>query len=65
MNETLTNELCTYLGTLKQEYDSSHDWLVKEELGSKINAIELLLDVKRSHIPFGEKIRNIVSIFGK
>lgn len=62
MNEILRNELCTYLGELKQEYETTHDWIEKEELGSKINAIEFILNVRKTHKTFSE---HVISIYKK
>jgi DNA repair exonuclease SbcCD ATPase subunit len=47
MNEILKNELCQYLGQLMYEHENEFDWILKDKIAEKINAVNKLLDIDK------------------
>jgi DNA repair exonuclease SbcCD ATPase subunit len=56
MNEILKNELCQYLGQLMYEHENEFDWILKDKLAEKINAVNKLLDIDKHEKTWYEKI---------
>lgn len=56
MNEILKNELCQYLGQLMYEHENEFDWILKDKLADKINAVNKLLDIDKHEKTWYEKI---------
>lgn len=56
MNDVLKSELCSYLGELMHKRESSFDWIEREILASKINAINVLLDIDSKIEPWHKDI---------
>ena len=56
MNETLKNELCEYLGQLMHEKENEFDWIKKDKIIEKINAVNKLLDIDNYEETWYEKI---------
>lgn len=45
VSEELKTELCKYLGELTYLYENTYDWIEKDKIGNKINAVNELLDI--------------------
>lgn len=45
VSEELKTELCSYLGELTYLYENTYDWIEKDKIGNKINAVNELLDI--------------------
>jgi hypothetical protein len=60
MKAELQNNLCEYLGELKAEQDHTFDWIEKDSIIEKINAINLLLGFDKKESTFLEKIKSII-----
>lgn len=60
MNETLTNELCTYLGELMQQNENNKDWQIRDKIVAKINAVNVLLDIDHKHKTFFDIATEII-----
>jgi hypothetical protein len=56
MNEVLKNELCQYLGELMYKHEHEFDWILKDALAEKINAINKLLDIDKHEKTWYEKV---------
>jgi DNA repair exonuclease SbcCD ATPase subunit len=56
MNEILKNDLCQYLGQLMYEHENEFDWILKDKLAEKINAVNKLLDIDKHEKTWYEKI---------
>lgn len=56
MNETLKNELCTYLGELLHEHENEYDWIMKGRIAEKINAVHKLLDIDKHEKTWYERV---------
>jgi hypothetical protein len=59
MKSELHNGLCEYLGELKAEKDQTFEWIEKDNLIERINAVNLLLGLDEKELTFLEKIKNI------
>jgi DNA repair exonuclease SbcCD ATPase subunit len=58
MNEILKNELCQYLGQLMYEHENEFDWILKDKIAEKINAVNKLLDIDKYEKTWYEKLAN-------
>ena len=56
MNEILKTELCQYLGQLMYEHENEFDWILKDKVAEKINAINKLLDIDKHEKTWYEKV---------
>jgi DNA repair exonuclease SbcCD ATPase subunit len=56
MNEILKNDLCKYLGQLMHEHENEFDWILKDKLAEKINAVNKLLDIDKHEKTWYEKL---------
>jgi len=56
MNEILKNELCQYLGQLMYEHENEFDWILKDKIAEKINAVNKLLDIDKHEKTWYEKL---------
>jgi len=56
MNEVLKNELCQYLGQLMYEHENEFDWILKDKIAEKINAVNKLLDIDKHEKTWYEKV---------
>lgn len=56
MNEILKNELCLYLGELKHKHENEFDWILKDKIAEKINAVNKLLDIDCPEKTWYEKL---------
>ena len=66
MNKVLQDELCNYLGFLMNRHASANDWVEKNEVAKKMNAIYVLLDIDKHEDSWYEEIqKNIQQIKSK
>lgn len=56
MNEILKNELCQYLGKLMYQHENEFDWILKDKIAEKINAVNKLLDIDKHEKNLARKI---------
>ena len=56
MNENLKNQLCEYLGQLMYQHENEFDWVSKDSIAEKINAVNKLLDIDKHEKSWYEKI---------
>lgn len=56
MNKTLKNELCNYLGELMNDHEHEFDWILKDEIIEKINAVNLILGFDNKIKTWYEKV---------
>lgn len=56
MSEILKNELCQYLGQLMYEHETEFDWIIKDKIAEKINAVNKLLDIDKHEKTWYEKL---------
>lgn len=61
VNEELKNNLCVYLGELTYLYENTFDWIEKDKIGDKINAVNELLEIKESKENWFQKVAKEVS----
>jgi len=48
MKEQLSIDLQLYLGDLLEQYKTTYDYFEKRKLAKKINAVELILEIKQT-----------------
>lgn len=58
----LRNQLCEYLGELMYEHEHCHDWIKKESLSEKINAVNLLIGFDSNRKTFSTQVKEILKI---
>jgi hypothetical protein len=56
MNDNLKNELCLYLGTLLHKENNTFDWMEKDVITKKINAVNTLLDINEHKQTWYQKV---------
>ena len=56
MTDTLKEELCLYLGQLMYYHQNEGDWILKDKLAEKINAVNKLLDIDSKEQTWHEKL---------
>lgn len=61
MNQELKNELCNYLGELMAESEQTFDWIEKDRITEKINAVNLLLGFTDRKETWMEKLKKIIT----
>jgi len=60
MTNTLRNQLCEYLGELMYEHEHCHDWMRKDSLSEKINAVNLLIGFKSNRKTYITQVKEII-----
>ncbi len=65
MNEELKDMLCEYLGELMHNRDTTFDWIEKDKIIEKINAINVLLEVNHKEETLGDRLMQAVDLFNK
>jgi hypothetical protein len=60
MTPELENILTVYLGELLYYHEHEADWIRKDELARKLNALYVLLDIKDNVETTFDKIKNII-----
>ena len=56
MNETLKQELYQYLGQLMYYHEKEGDWILKDKIGEKINAVNKLVGIDGKEQNWYEKL---------
>jgi len=57
MTDKLRDDLAKYLGELMYERDLEHDWIKKDSIIKKINAIDVLLGIDSKEKTWYEKLK--------
>jgi len=61
MSEELRNLLAEYLGELSYKLENAFDWIESDAIKEKINAVEILLDCKKTDFKITlDKIKEII-----
>jgi hypothetical protein len=58
MTNILKDELCLYLGQLMYYHQNEGDWIKKDKIAEKINAVNKLLDIDSHEKTWYEKLTN-------
>jgi hypothetical protein len=56
MTDILKKELCLYLGQLMYYHEKEVDWILKDEIGEKINAVNKLVGIDSKKQTWYEKL---------
>lgn len=56
MTEQLGNLLAIYLGELMHQRDNTFDWIEKDKVTAKINAVNVLLDIDHKEKTWFQKV---------
>ena len=56
MNETLKQKLYQYLGQLMYYHEKEGDWILKDKIGEKINAVNKLVGIDGKEQTWYEKL---------
>jgi hypothetical protein len=56
MTAILKDELCSYLGELMYYHENETNWILKDKIAAKINAVNTLLDIDRYEQTWYEKL---------
>ena len=56
MTDILKDELCLYLGQLMYHHQNECDWILKDKICEKINAVNTLLDIDAHEKTWYEKL---------
>ena len=56
MNNNLKNELYDYLGSLLHQHQNTFDWIEKDEITEKINAVHVLLGIEVEEKTWYQKV---------
>jgi hypothetical protein len=56
MNEELKNLLCVYLGELLFKFENEYDWINRDGISEKINAVNVLLGIADRKQNFGQLV---------
>lgn len=65
MNKELEDMLCTYLGELLSESENTFDWIEKDKITEKINAVNVLLEQPVRMVTWYEKVSEQLINFDK
>jgi hypothetical protein len=60
MKQELQNLLAEYLGELMHKKENTFDWIEKDKVIAKINAVNELLDIGEHQTTFMEAIQHVV-----
>jgi len=60
MKQELQNLLAEYLGELMHKKENTFDWIEKDKVIAKINAVNELLDIGERQTTFMEAIQHVV-----
>lgn len=61
MEQSLTDALSEYLGELMHKQENTFDWIEKEVITRKINAVYVLLDIDKREESWLEKVRKALT----
>lgn len=62
MKKELIDELAYYLGELMYQRDLEHDWIKKDAIIEKINAINILLGIDRKEKTWFQKVSENINL---